>query len=64
VAGPRIKFCGITSLNDARLAVEAGAWAIGTILWPGSERRCDPNEAARIATFLDVEPSVTVADPA
>jgi phosphoribosylanthranilate isomerase len=52
VAGPRIKFCGITSLGDARLAVEAGAWAIGTILWPGSERRCDPNEAARIAGEL------------
>jgi phosphoribosylanthranilate isomerase len=52
VAGPRIKFCGITSLSDARLAVEAGAWALGTILWPGSERRCDPAEAARIAGEL------------
>ena len=50
--GPRIKFCGITSLPDARLALEAGAWALGTILWPGSERRCDPNEAARIAAEL------------
>jgi phosphoribosylanthranilate isomerase len=49
VARPRIKFCGITSLDDARLAVEAGAWALGTILWPGSARRCDPAEAARIA---------------
>ena len=47
MAGPRIKFCGITSLNDARLAVEAGAWAVGMILWPGSERHCDPDEAAR-----------------
>jgi phosphoribosylanthranilate isomerase len=52
VASPRIKFCGLTTLNDARLAVEAGAWALGTILWPGSERRCDPNEAARIAGEL------------
>ena len=52
MAGPRIKFCGITSLSDARVAVEAGAWAIGTILWPGSERRCDPAEAARIAGEL------------
>jgi len=52
VASPRIKFCGITSLSDARLAVEAGAWALGTILWPGSERRCDPAEAARIAAEL------------
>jgi len=52
VASPRIKFCGITSLSDARLAVAAGAWALGTILWPGSERRCDPAEAARIAGEL------------
>ena len=52
VARPRIKFCGITSLDDARLAVEAGAWALGTILWPGSERHCDPAEAARIAGAL------------
>ena len=52
MASPRIKFCGITSLSDARLAVEAGAWALGTILWPGSERHCDPAEAARIAGEL------------
>ena len=52
MASPRIKFCGITSLSDARLAVEAGAWALGTILWPGSERHCDPAEAARIAAEL------------
>ena len=52
MASPRIKFCGITSLSDARLAVEAGAWAVGTILWPGSERHCAPDEAARIAGEL------------
>jgi phosphoribosylanthranilate isomerase len=49
---PRIKFCGITSLGDAQLAVEAGAWAIGLILWPGSARACDPAEGARIAAQL------------
>jgi phosphoribosylanthranilate isomerase len=52
VAVPRIKFCGITSVDDARLAVEAGAWALGMIMWPGSERRCDPAEAGRIAAAL------------
>src|SRR5687767_2024562 len=36
----RIKHCGITSLADAHLAAEAGAWALGMILWPGSPRRC------------------------
>jgi phosphoribosylanthranilate isomerase len=52
VSPPRIKFCGITSLADAQLAVDAGAWAVGTILWPGSVRHCEPAEAARIAGAL------------
>jgi phosphoribosylanthranilate isomerase len=49
---PRIKFCGITNLADAELAVANGAWAIGLILWPGSKRACDPAEAAMIARRL------------
>jgi phosphoribosylanthranilate isomerase len=49
---PRIKLCGITSRDDALLAVEAGAWAVGCILWPGSPRACDPAEAARIAAAV------------
>jgi len=49
---PHIKLCGITSLDDALLAVEAGAWAVGCILWPESPRRCDPAEAASIATAV------------
>jgi phosphoribosylanthranilate isomerase len=49
---PRIKLCGITTLDDARMAVEVGAWAVGCILWPQSPRRCDPAEAARIAAAV------------
>jgi phosphoribosylanthranilate isomerase len=49
---PRIKFCGITNLADAELAVADGAWAIGLILWPESKRACDPAEAARISARL------------
>jgi phosphoribosylanthranilate isomerase len=49
---PRIKLCGITSLDDAHLAVDAGAWAIGCILWPQSPRACDTAEAARIAAAV------------
>jgi phosphoribosylanthranilate isomerase len=49
VPAPRIKLCGITRLDDALLAVEAGAWAVGCILWPQSPRMCDSAEAARIA---------------
>ena len=52
VGVPKIKFCGITTLEDARLAADAGAWAIGLIFWPGSPRRCDPATAAEIATAL------------
>jgi phosphoribosylanthranilate isomerase len=49
---PRIKFCGITRLEDAELAVSLGAWAIGLILWPGSKRACDPAEGVRISNAL------------
>jgi phosphoribosylanthranilate isomerase len=47
---PRIKFCGITNLVDADAAVEAGAWALGMILWRGSRRRCRVQDAAEIAS--------------
>ena len=49
---PRTKICGITSLDDARHAADAGAWALGMIFWPGSERRCRLPEAERIAAAL------------
>jgi phosphoribosylanthranilate isomerase len=47
---PKIKHCGLTSLRDAQLAIEAGAWALGMILWPRSPRACDETEAVRIAS--------------
>jgi phosphoribosylanthranilate isomerase len=48
----RIKHCGITSLHDAQLAAESGAWALGMIFWPGSPRACDPQEAQVIGQAL------------
>jgi phosphoribosylanthranilate isomerase len=48
----RIKHCGITRLEDAHLAAEAGAWALGMIFWPGSPRRCDLDEAQLIGSAL------------
>ncbi len=56
---PKIKFCGITSLDDARLAVGAGAWAIGLIFWPHSPRRCTPEAAVEIGA--DMKRKVEVA---
>jgi phosphoribosylanthranilate isomerase len=49
---PRIKFCGITSVADAELAVANGAWAIGLILWPESKRACEPGEGIRISNAV------------
>ncbi|MEA2311544.1 MAG: phosphoribosylanthranilate isomerase [Solirubrobacteraceae bacterium] len=45
----RVKVCGITRLEDAELAAELGAWALGFILWPSSPRAVDPAVAAGIA---------------
>jgi phosphoribosylanthranilate isomerase len=42
----RVKVCGITRGEDAELAVELGAWALGFILWPESPRAADPAVAA------------------
>jgi phosphoribosylanthranilate isomerase len=48
----RVKVCGITRPQDAELAVELGAWALGFILWPGSKRAADPAVAAGIAAAM------------
>jgi phosphoribosylanthranilate isomerase len=48
----RVKFCGITRIEDAREAVRLGAWAIGLNHWEGSVRRCDPATAVEISAEL------------
>jgi phosphoribosylanthranilate isomerase len=45
----RVKFCGITDLDDAAEAVRLGAWAIGMIHFEDSPRNVDPAVAAQIA---------------
>jgi phosphoribosylanthranilate isomerase len=42
----------MTGLDDAQRAVEAGAWALGLILFSGSPRRCPLPAAERIAATL------------
>jgi phosphoribosylanthranilate isomerase len=48
----RIKHCGITTVEDAHRAAEAGAWALGMIFWAGSPRRCELDEAQVIGHAL------------
>lgn len=44
-----MKICGITREEDARLAVQGNAWALGMIMWPASPRHVAPQAAADIA---------------
>lgn len=45
----RVKFCGITNIDDAAEAVRLGAWAVGLIHFHGSPRDVDRGVAAEIA---------------
>lgn len=52
----RVKVCGITTPEDADLAVRLGAAAIGMIFWPSSPRAIDLERARDIAQSV---PSLT-----
>jgi phosphoribosylanthranilate isomerase len=49
---PQVKVCGITRLEDAELAVELGAWAVGMVFYQPSPRRCSREQALRITSAL------------
>jgi phosphoribosylanthranilate isomerase len=59
-----IKICGVTSTDDARLAVQAGADAVGVNLVPSSKRRVDESTARAIVRAVgdDAEVVAVVAD--
>jgi phosphoribosylanthranilate isomerase len=52
VAPSRVKVCGITNLDDAEMALELGAWALGMIFFESSPRSCSRLEAQRIVGAL------------
>ena len=52
-----LKICGITRFVDAKLAIDAGATALGFVLWPKSPRFVSNRKVAEIVAALP--PSVT-----
>jgi phosphoribosylanthranilate isomerase len=48
----RVKICGVTSLEDARMTLDAGADAIGLNFWARSARRCSEEVAREIVADL------------
>ncbi|MDP1568597.1 MAG: phosphoribosylanthranilate isomerase [Vicinamibacterales bacterium] len=60
-----IKFCGITREEDATLAAELGAAAVGLVLWPGSPRAVAPARARRVVDGLPpfVTPVAVLVSP-
>jgi phosphoribosylanthranilate isomerase len=48
----KVKICGITDVDDARLAAELGAWALGMIFWEPSPRSCRLDAGEEIGAEL------------
>jgi len=52
----RIKICGLTNLEDARVAARAGADYLGFIFYPPSKRSISPEDAKLLITSLREDP--------
>jgi phosphoribosylanthranilate isomerase len=52
VSSTRVKICGVTRLDDAQLAVELGAWAVGMVFYSASQRCATLEEAEMIGAAL------------
>mgnify|MGYP005658489463 CR=1 FL=1 len=58
---PEVKVCGITRLEDGQNAISLGASFLGFILFEGSPRHIDPNEARVIWSELNPGKTRSVA---
>jgi phosphoribosylanthranilate isomerase len=56
---PKIKICGITTVQDAEQAVSLGAWSIGLIFARSSPRRVSAVDAAAISSAVHRKTLVT-----
>lgn len=65
MSGAKVKVCGITRWDDAQLAADLGASAVGFVFWPRSPRYIEPAAAAALALDLpaDVAPVGVFVDP-
>ncbi len=60
---PEVKICGITRPADGRVAAQAGATWVGTVLTPGFSRSVDIPTARAVAEAADLPLVILLVDP-